>query len=241
MSRSVQILLKVSDMDVFYNELQVIRGLSLEVRKNERVALIGPNAAGKSTVFNTLVGLVRPKSGCIEFAGTRIDGMKPSKILRAGLALVPEGRMIFPDMRVHDNLRLGGYIRGNIDEDDDTLEWVYQLFPVLKERKNQMGGSLSGGEQQMLAIGRGLMSKPKLLLLDEPSQGLAPMLVETVFKAIGEVGKEGTSILLSEQNVKLALDFCDRGYVLENGSIVMEDQSRQLMCNGHVRQTYLGI
>ncbi|MFW9801759.1 MAG: ABC transporter ATP-binding protein [Candidatus Thorarchaeota archaeon] len=235
------ILLKVSNIDVFYNSLQVIHNLSFGVDTGERVALIGPNAAGKSTVFKTIVGLLKPASGRIDFMEERIDGMKPNRILEKGLALVPEGRMIFPQMKVHENLLVGAHIRGAINEDDDTLEWVYQLFPVLKERKNQMGGSLSGGEQQMLAIARALMSKPKLLLLDEPSQGLAPMLVETVFKAMEEIGGEGTSVLVSEQNVKLALDFCNRGYILENGHLVLEDLSNSLMKNPHVKEAYLGL
>jgi branched-chain amino acid transport system ATP-binding protein len=231
----------VNNIDVFYDGLQALRGVSLEVRENENVALIGPNAAGKSTTFKTIVGLMTPKLGSIQFNGEEIGGLKPNKILEKGISMVPEGRLIFPDMKVYENLQLGAYQRGNIDESDETLEWVYQLFPILKERKDQMGGSLSGGEQQMLAIGRALMSKPKLLLLDEPSQGLAPMLVETVFKAMEEIGGGGTSVLLSEQNVALALDFSNRGYILESGNIVMQDESCNLINNDHVRESYLGV
>ena len=231
----------MNNIDVFYDGLQALRGVSLEVKANEKVALIGPNAAGKSTAFKTIIGLLKPKLGTIEFNGEPIDGLKPNKIMEKGIAMVPEGRLIFPDMKVYENLQLGAYQRGSVDENDETLEWVYQMFPILKERRDQMGGSLSGGEQQMLAIGRAMMSKPKLILLDETSQGLAPMLVETVFKAMEEIGGEGTSVLLSEQNVALALDFSNRGYILESGSIVMHDESCNLINNDHVRESYLGV
>jgi branched-chain amino acid transport system ATP-binding protein len=237
----VQNLLKVNNINVGYNKIPVLRDVSLFLGKNERVALIGPNAAGKTTTFKTIMGMLKPKAGTIELEGNRIDGMKPNKILELGVAMVPEGRMIFPDMNVADNIELGAYIHGGAKNAKDTLEWVYQLFPILRERRSQLGGSLSGGEQQMLAIGRALMSKPQVLLLDEPSQGLAPIIVKTVFDALEEIRKTGTSILVSEQNVRLALDFCDRGYILENGSVVMQDQACDLISDAHVREAYLGI
>jgi branched-chain amino acid transport system ATP-binding protein len=237
----VENLLEVSNIDVYYGAIQVLRDISISLGKNDRVAIIGPNAAGKTTTFKAIMGMLKPKAGTIELEGTRIDGMNTNKILEMGLALVPEGRMIFPDMNVLDNIELGAYIHGGAGKTSDTLEWVYQLFPILKERKDQMGGSLSGGEQQMLAIGRALMSKPRVLLLDEPSQGLAPIIVKTVFEAMEEIRKTGTSILVSEQNVRLALDFCDRGYILENGQVVMEDEACNLITNKHVKEAYLGI
>jgi branched-chain amino acid transport system ATP-binding protein len=231
----------VSNVNVAYGSIDVLRDVCISLGKNERVALIGPNAAGKTTMFNTIMGLLKPKSGEIELEGKRIEGLKTNKILEMGLALVPEGRMIFSDMSVLDNIQLGAYIHGGVKNTSDILEWVYQLFPILKERKDQLGGSLSGGEQQMLAIGRALMSKPRVLLLDEPSQGLAPIIVKKVFDAMEEIRKSGTSILVSEQNVRLALDFCDRGYILENGRVVIEDQACDLISNKHVREAYLGI
>lgn len=231
----------MNKVNVGYGSIDVLRDVSLSLGKNERVALIGPNAAGKTTMFNTIMGLLKPKSGEIELEGNRIDGMNTNKILEMGLALVPEGRMIFSDMNVLDNIELGAYIHGGVKNTPDVLEWVYQLFPILKERKDQLGGSLSGGEQQMLAIGRALMSKPRVLLLDEPSQGLAPIIVKKVFEAMEEIRKSGTSILVSEQNVRLALDFCDRGYILENGRVVIEDQACNLISNKHVKEAYLGI
>jgi branched-chain amino acid transport system ATP-binding protein len=237
----VQNLLKVSNIDVGYNSIPVLRDVSIELGKNERVALIGPNAAGKTTTFKAIMGMLKPKAGTIELEGKRIDGLKPNEILKMGVVLVPEGRMIFPDINVYDNIELGAYIHGGAKNLSDTLEWVYQLFPILKDRKDQMGGSLSGGEQQMLAIGRALMSKPRVLLLDEPSQGLAPIIVKSVFEAMEEIRQSGTSILVSEQNVRLALDFCDRGYILENGRVVMENQACNLISDDHVREAYLGI
>lgn len=231
----------MSNIHASYSSLPVLKDISLRVEENERVAIIGPNAAGKTTTFKTITGLLKPKSGTIELNGERIDGLPPHKILRKGICLVPEGRMIFPDLSVEDNIELGAHIHGGAKNVPDTLEWVYQLFPILKERSDQSGGSLSGGEQQMLAIGRALMSKPKVLLLDEPSQGLAPIVVEKVFSAMEEIRKSGTAILVSEQNVRLALNFCDRGYILENGQILMEDKACNLIDDNHVREAYLGI
>lgn len=237
----MQSLLEVNNIHASYSSLPVLKDISLRLEENERVAIIGPNAAGKTTTFKTIAGLLKPKSGTIELNGERIDGLPPHKILKRGICLVPEGRMIFPDLSVEDNIELGAHIHGGAKKVPDTLEWVYKLFPILKERCDQSGGSLSGGEQQMLAIGRALMSKPKVLLLDEPSQGLAPIIVEKVFSAMEEIRKSGTSILVSEQNVRLALNFCDRGYILENGQIVMEDQACNLIDDKHVKEAYLGI
>jgi len=231
----------VNNVDAGYGSIQVLRDVSISLGKNERVAIIGPNAAGKTTMFKTIMGILKPKAGEITFEGERIDGLTANKILEMGIALVPEGRMIFPDMNVADNLELGAYIHGGAKNTPDVLEWVFQLFPILKERKDQLGGSLSGGEQQMLAIGRALMSKPRVLLLDEPSQGLAPIIVKTVFEAMEEIRKKGASILVSEQNVRLALDFCDRGYIIENGRIIIQDKACDLIANKHVKEAYLGI
>lgn len=237
----MQNLLRINNINVSYNSIPVLKDVSLRLDENERVAIIGPNAAGKTTTFKTIAGLVKLQSGTIELNGERIDGLAPHKILKKGISLVPEGRLIFPDLSVEDNIQVGAHIHGGTKNVQETLEWVYQLFPILKERSGQAGGSLSGGEQQMLAIGRALMSRPKLLLLDEPSQGLAPIIVEKVFAAMEEIRKSGTSILVSEQNVRLALEFCDRGYILENGQMVMEDQSCNLIEDDYVRESYLGI
>jgi branched-chain amino acid transport system ATP-binding protein len=235
------ILLKINNINVFYGDSPVLRDVSLEVNKQEKVAIIGSNGAGKSTLFRTIIGLLHPRSGSIEFLGERIDKLNPNKILERGIVLVPEGRLIFPEMSVIENLELGAYAPKVRDKKEDSLEWVFQLFPVLKERRKQLSASLSGGEQQMLAIGRALMSRPHLLLLDEPSLGLAPKVVSKLFQVMEEISKSGTTILLSEQNVRLALEFCGRGYVIENGRIVMHDQGARLLKNEHVRKTYLGL
>jgi branched-chain amino acid transport system ATP-binding protein len=235
------ILLKVNNINVFYGDFHVLRDVSLEVNKQENVVMLGSNGAGKSTLFKTIIGLLHPISGSIEFLGERIDKLKPNKVLEKGIVLVPEGRLIFPEMSVIENLELGAYTRKARDKKEDSLEWVFQLFPILKERKKQLAGSLSGGEQQMLAIGRALMSSPRLILLDEPSLGLAPMIVSKLFQVMEEISKSGTSILLSEQNVRLALEFCDRGYVIENGRVVMHDQCTWLLRNEHIKKVYLGL
>lgn len=234
-------MLEVNSIEVSYGDVQVLWGVSLRVERGEIVALIGPNGAGKTTTVKTIAGLLRPKSGYIKFLGNKIDGQPSYRIMITGIALVPEGRMLFPRMTTLDNLLLGAYTRRAREKLSDTLEWIYQLFPVLKERRGQLAETLSGGEQQMLAIARGLMSRPTLLMLDEPSLGLAPMLVIGVFDIIKRLREEGVTILLIEQNVYHALEMADRGYVLEEGRVVLEGKGRELLTSEHVKKTYLGL
>ena len=234
-------LLKVNNVTAGYGVITVLKDVSITLGKNERVALIGPNAAGKTTMFKTIMGMLKPKSGTVELEGERIDSMNTNKILEKGLALVPEGRMIFPDMNVYDNIELGAYIHGGVKNVSDTLEWVFQLFPILKDRKDQMGGSLSGGEQQMLAIGRALMANPKLMILDEPSLGLAPMLVQQIRDIIVEINEQGTSVLLIEQNARMALSIANYGYIMETGKVVMDGDPSKLLGDEDVQEFYLGL
>ncbi len=234
-------MLDVSDIDVFYGDLQALWGVSLKVEKGEIVALVGSNGAGKTTTLRTISGLLHPRSGSVHFLDKRIDGIPPHKIVEEGVVQVPEGRRLFPQMTVKENLELGAYTKEAWEKRFDTIEWVYTLFPRLKEREKQLAGTMSGGERQMLAVGRALMSKPKLLMLDEPSLGLAPILVMQVFDAVKKIYEEGVSILLVEQNVQKALSIADRGYVLENGRIVLEDIGEGLLNNPHVKKAYLGI
>jgi branched-chain amino acid transport system ATP-binding protein len=208
--------------------------------ENEILTVIGPNGAGKTTLLNAISGLVVPTSGTIEFYNKRIDGLPPYRIVELGISHVPEGRQLFPRLSVLENLKLGAYTRKSRKEMNETLKLVFDMFPILKERAKQAAGSLSGGEQQMLAIARGLMSKPKLLMLDEPSLGLAPKVVDTIFKSIKDIAK-ATTILLVEQNVHRALEIADRGYVIESGSIVMEGETKELKNNDYVKKAYLGI
>jgi branched-chain amino acid transport system ATP-binding protein len=231
-------MLTVTGLNVFHGNLQVVWDLNLHVGKGELVTMIGPNGAGKTTTVETLIGLNRKASGSVVFEGENILGLHPYDLFRKGLALVPEKREIFPKMPVVENLLLG---RIGPDEGEKTLEHIYKLFPILKEREDQMAGTLSGGEQQMLAIGRALMSKPRLLILDEPSTGLSPLLVGQVFRSLEQLGREGMTILLLEQNVRNALDMCNRGYVLENGRIVKEGKAKELMRDPHVQKAYLGF
>lgn len=231
-------MLAVTGLNVFHGNLQVVWDLSFLVKKGELVTLIGPNGAGKTTTVETIIGLNRKASGSIVFEGEDILGHHPYDLFKKGLALVPEKREIFPKMPVEENLLLG---RIGHDETEKTLAHIFQLFPILKERKHQMAGTLSGGEQQMLAIGRALMSKPKLLILDEPSTGLSPILVGQVFKALEQLGREGMTILLLEQNVRHALDMCQRGYVLENGRIIKEGKAKELKRDSHIQKAYLGF
>ena len=231
-------MLTVTGLDVFHGNLQVVWDLSLNVEKGELVTLIGPNGAGKTTTVETIIGLNRKATGSIVFEGEHILGMHPYDLFRKGLALVPEKREIFPKMPVVENLLLGGV---GTDGTEKTLAHIYQLFPILHDRKNQMAGTLSGGEQQMLAIGRALMSNPRLLILDEPSTGLSPLLVGQVFRSLEQLGREGMTILLLEQNVRHALDMCHRGYVLENGRIIKEGKAKELMRDPHVQKAYLGF
>ncbi len=231
-------MLAVTDLNVFHGNLQVVWDLSFHVKKGELVTLIGPNGAGKTTTVETIIGLNRKASGSIVFEGEDILGNHPYDLFKKGLALVPEKREIFPKMPVEENLLLG---RIGQDETEKTLAHIFQLFPILKERKHQMAGTLSGGEQQMLAIGRALMSKPKLLILDEPSTGLSPILVGQVFRSLEQLGREGMTILLLEQNVRHALDMCQRGYVLENGRIIKEGKAKELKRDSHIQKAYLGF
>ena len=232
-------LLSVNDIHVYYGAIHAVKGVSLEVNEGEVVTLIGANGAGKSTVLNTISGLLRAKSGTIDFMGTPINTMAPNKIVQLGLAQCPEGRRVFAHMTVEENLEMGAYTRPN-STIEGNLEHVYELFPRLKERRKQVGGTLSGGEQQMLAMGRALMSKPKLLMLDEPSMGLAPILVEQIFDIIRELHAAGTTILLVEQNAQAALSVADRAYVLETGKISLTGTGAELMASDAVRKAYLG-
>jgi branched-chain amino acid transport system ATP-binding protein len=232
-------VLRVDDLHVYYGEIHALKGASLTVEKGEIVALLGPNGAGKTTTLKTISGLLAPRSGTITLEGQSLLGEPSHAIVHRGIAHVPEGRKIFNRLTVADNLELGAYIRadGGIRED---MERVFALFPRLRERRSQVAGTLSGGEQQMLAIGRALMARPRLLLLDEPSMGLAPVLVEQIFETIQDINRQGTPILLVEQNAAVALTVAHRGYVLETGSVVLEGPARTLASDAGVRQAYLG-
>ncbi len=232
-------MLKVNDINVYYGSIHAIKGVSFEVNKGEIVTLIGANGAGKSTILNTVSGLLRSKTGSISFMDSPIGNVVPHKIVAAGLAQVPEGRRVFLGMTVEENLEMGAFTR-KATEVSAALDDVYVRFPRLKERKKQIAGTLSGGEQQMLAMGRALMSKPELLMLDEPSMGLAPILVEQIFDIIKELNAAGTTILLVEQNAQMALSIADRGYVLETGKIVTSAKAADLLNDDAVRRAYLG-
>ena len=232
-------MLKVNDINVYYGSIHAIKGVSFEVNKGEIVTLIGANGAGKSTILNTVSGLLRSKTGSITFIDKPISNIVPHKIVAAGLAQVPEGRRVFLGMTVEENLEMGAFTR-KTSEISDSLDDVYVRFPRLKERRKQIAGTLSGGEQQMLAMGRALMSKPELLMLDEPSMGLAPILVEQIFDIIKELNAAGTTILLVEQNAQMALSIADRGYVLETGKIVTSAKAADLLNNDAVKKAYLG-
>jgi branched-chain amino acid transport system ATP-binding protein len=235
-------MLKVNNLTVTYGAINAVKGISFTLEKGEIVCIIGNNGAGKSSTLKALTGVVAPKSGDIELFGKNITGLASHLITACGIAMVPEGREIFTQMTVIENLEMGAFIRKDKDGIKKDMNKVFELFPVLSERKKQKSGTLSGGEQQMLAIGRALMEKPKILLLDEPSLGLAPILVESIFDAIIEINREeGISILLVEQNVYLALEVSSRGYVLENGSIVLKDTSKNLLNDEMVKRAYLGI
>lgn len=233
-------MLKVNDIDVYYGHIHALKGVSLNVEEGEIVTLIGANGAGKTTLLNTLSGLLRPKNGTIEYMGKSIVGLPAQQIVRDGIIHVPEGRRVFAEMTVEENLLLGAFLRKDSQQVKKDLEKVYEIFPRLEERKKQQSGTLSGGEQQMLAIGRALMSKPKLLLLDEPSMGLAPILVQTIFEIIQEINNDGTTVLLVEQNAHMALSIADRGYVIETGKVVISGTSKELQESKLVREAYLG-
>lgn len=234
-------MLNIDKINVYYGDLQILWDVSLRVDKGLVVTLVGSNGAGKTTLFKTIIGILRPKSGSITFFGKRIDNLSPADIIRLGIAQVPEGRRLFSNMNVLENLELGAYVSEARKKVDDALDWVFNLFPILKERKNQLAMSLSGGEQQMLAIARGLMARPQMLMLDEPSLGLAPKLVVQVFDIIQKIKDEGMTILLIEQNTIQALALSDLGFVLETGRIVLEGAREQLLQNEHVKKAYLGV
>ena len=234
-------MLEVSNLDVFYGKSQALRDVSLKVNEKEIVALVGANGAGKTTLLNTISGLVRPASGSVEFLGKRIDRLAPHRIMNLGICQIPEGRKLFSDMTVGDNLEMGAYSSAAWKRRKETLERVYQVFPVLKERRKQSAKKLSGGERQMVAIGRGLMSSPRLCMFDEPSYGLAPKLFLEVLEAVKRLREQGITILLVEQNVRSTLQVADRAYVLENGRIVLEGKGKDLLQNEQVKAAYLGL
>ena len=235
-----EVVLEVKDLDVHYGGIQALKGVSLEVGEGEIVTLIGANGAGKTTTLRTISGLLRPTSGSVRYRGEEITRAPPESIVWRGISQSPEGRKIFANLTVQENLDLGAYVRRDREGIASDLERVFTLFPRLRERRRQAGGTLSGGEQQMLAMGRALMSRPKLLLLDEPSLGLAPLLVEQIFKCIREINAQGTTILLVEQNANQALKVAHRGYVLETGRVTLRDAAAALAANPQVRESYLG-
>ena len=232
-------ILKVDNINVYYGSIHAIKGISFEVHQGEIVTLIGANGAGKSTTLNTISGLLRPRTGSVSFMGQDLTHIPAYKVVSQGLAMVPEGRRIFQQMTVEENLEMGAYTRDK-SEIAGTMEEVFERFPRLKERRTQIGGTLSGGEQQMLAMGRALMSRPSLLMLDEPSMGLAPILVEQIFDIIKELHKAGSTILLVEQNAQAALSVADRGYVLETGKIVTSGTGKELLASDEIKKAYLG-
>ena len=234
-------LLQVRDIHVHYKKVAALKGVSMEVGDSDFVTLIGSNGSGKSTTLRTISGLEHPSSGEIHFDGQRIDGLPADKIVKLGIAHVPEGRRVFKGLTVRENLYLGAFIRNDKEEIEKDIENVFELFPRLRERQNQLGKTMSGGEQQMLAIGRALMSRPRLLLLDEPSLGLAPVIVQNIARILLDINKKGVSIVLVEQNAELALELARHGYVLETGTVALEGEASSLMNNEHVRKAYLGI
>ncbi|PON18352.1 ABC transporter ATP-binding protein [Candidatus Entotheonella serta] len=233
-------MLTINNVETYYGNIRALKGVSLTVPAGSTVTLLGANGAGKSTTLKTISGLVPATSGTIEFENRRIDRLPPERIVRLGISHVPEGREVFKELTVAENLKMGAYTRRDKREIEASYESVYSLYPVLKERRLQLAGTLSGGEQQMLAIGRALMGRPKLLLLDEPSLGLAPKLVEEIFTIIHRINQEGITVLLVEQNANKALGIAEYGYVLETGHIALEDQASRLLENDHVRRSYLG-
>lgn len=233
-------MLKVTDLQVYYGVIQALKGISFEVNEGEVIALIGANGAGKTTILHTVTGLINQKAGKIEFEGKDISNTPAYKIVAEGMAHVPEGRRVFAELSVYDNLMMGAYTRKDKKEIAETLAMVYKRFPRLEERKKQMAGTLSGGEQQMLAMGRALMSKPKIILMDEPSMGLSPIFVNEIFDIIKAVSASGTTVLLVEQNAKKALSIADRAYVLETGNIILEGDAKVLMNDERVKKAYLG-
>jgi branched-chain amino acid transport system ATP-binding protein len=234
-------MLKVDGIDVYYGDLQALRGVAFEAAEREVVSVIGSNGAGKSTTLKTVSGILRPRTGTIEFEGENISRASTTRIVEMGISHIPEGRQLFPTMTVEENLEMGAQFPHTMKVRKETMAEVFGFFPRLKERLNQKAGTLSGGEQQMVAIGRGLMSRPRLMMFDEPSLGLAPLLVTTIFEIIQKINEQKTAILLIEQNVFHALSISDRGYVLENGEIALSGKGKWLMENPHIRKTYLGL
>jgi branched-chain amino acid transport system ATP-binding protein len=234
-------MLEISSLNTLYGKVQALWDVCLQVNEAEIVALVGSNGAGKTTLLSTISGLLRPASGSVTFLGKRIDGLPSHAIVELGISLVPEGGRVFPDMTVRENLEMGAYPYRAWKQKEQTLEQLYQVFPVLEERLGQLARTLSGGERQMLAMGRGLMSRPRLCLLDEPSYGLAPLLVAEIFRIIQGLRDQGITILLIEQNVRRALEIADRAYVLENGRICMEGACTEMLKSDHVRKAYLGL
>lgn len=233
-------MLEIKDLEVYYGMIQAIKGISFEVNKGEVIALIGANGAGKTTILHTITGLLSPKKGSVMFEGQDITKAPAHKIVTMGMAHVPEGRRVFADLSVYENLKMGAYTRKDKNEIEETLKMVYERFPRLEERKNQMAGTLSGGEQQMLAMGRALMSKPSIILMDEPSMGLSPIMVNEIFSIIESVSKMGTTVLLVEQNAKKALSIADRAYVLETGTIVKGGKAEDMLNDDSIKKAYLG-
>ena len=235
-------MLALEQIDAYYGNIQALWEVSLQVAEREIIAIVGSNGAGKSTILRTVSGLMKPRKGLIRFDSQRIDPLDPDEIVRIGISMVPEGRELFPRMSVLENLELGAaFVERAYGQISASLGWVHSLFPVLRERSGQLAGTLSGGEQQMLAIGRALMCRPKLLMLDEPSLGLAPLLVAGVFRTVVQINRDGLTVLLVEQNVRQSLTLAHRAYVLENGRMVMEGKGRELVTNKHVKEAYLGL
>jgi branched-chain amino acid transport system ATP-binding protein len=234
-------MLDVEKISASYGMIQILRDVSFQVKEKEIVSIIGPNGAGKTTLVKTIIGLLHPRMGAIRFRGENIEKLPPYEIVKKGITLIPEGREIFPRMTVEENLRLGAYTTGDKDRVKKAKERGYQIFPVLKKKKKALAQTLSGGEQQMLVICRSLMSNPDLLILDEPSLGLAPLIVEKVLDTVRKINEEGVTILLVEQNIRDSLDIADRGYVLEQGKIILEGKSRELLCSNHIKEAYLGL
>ena len=233
-------MLEVKDLEVYYGVIQAIKGVSFQVNQGEVIALIGANGAGKTTILHTVTGLLSPKRGSVVFEGKEITKVPAHKIVSMGMAHVPEGRRVFAELSVYENLKMGAYTRKDKKEIEESLANVYKRFPRLEERKNQMAGTLSGGEQQMLAMGRALMSRPKIILMDEPSMGLSPIMVNEIFDIIRSVSESGTTVLLVEQNAKKALSIADRAYVLETGKIVLEGKAKDLLEDDSIKKAYLG-
>ena len=234
-------MLDIEKLSASYGMVQILRDISFQVKEKEIVSIIGPNGAGKTTLVKTISGLLHPRTGAIRFRGENIEKLPPYEIVKKGITMIPEGREIFPRMTVEENLKLGAYTVNGKRTVEEAKKRVYQIFPVLKKKEKALAQTLSGGEQQMLVIGRSLMSNPDLLILDEPSLGLAPLLVEKVLDTVRKINEEGVTILLVEQNIRDSLDVADRGYVLEQGKIILEGQSRELLCNNHIKQVYMGL